>query len=84
MDNDDYCDDASNAKIERKKKMWLNCSEKDRCIECERSRKQGALEELEKFNSLCQSVDLYGSFIPKKIIDFINNEFERLKKVGCE
>ena len=48
MDNDDYCDDASNAEIERKEKMWLSCSERDRCIECEKSRKQGALEELVK------------------------------------
>ena len=44
MDNDDYCDDASNAEIERKEKMWLSCSERDRCIECEKSRKQGALD----------------------------------------
>ena len=92
MDNDDYCDDASNAEIERKEKMWLSCSERDRCIECEKSRRQGALEQKEILEaiSLWCNRDRTAQEKHQSIINILEGKCKLkdikkfVKKVGCE
>ena len=70
-------------------KIWLNCSEKDRCIECENSKKQGALEvakgKLEKERNLLEMEEVeFKHFINDSILRPMNADICKMRKHRIE